>query len=313
MRRARGVALIIALVVVALATMMATRIGAQSALDQRRGATLLAQEQGLLVALGAETWAIEVLHDDAQHSTRDSLDEAWATPLPPIPIEDGTVEGQIEDLQGRFNLNNLIKPDGTKNQVMFDVFQRLLARLQLEPKWASLMMDWIDADQIADGIDGAEDGYYTGLTPPYRTANRPITSTSELLALPGFGPDRYRVLAPFVAALPVGSAINVCTAAGELLDSLAPGLSTFSQDPKQLALNRQKGCFPYLQDVRAAVDPLLQPAERTVVDAALSESTRWFRGTIVVSIGTTELTLYSLIERMPGGYSRVVLRTLGTE
>ena len=45
----------------------------------------------------------------------------------------------------------------------------------------------------------------------------------------------------------------------------------------------------------------------------LSESSKWFRGTIVVSIGTTELTLYSLFERNPGGYSRVVLRTLGTE
>ena len=83
MRRARGVALIIALVVVALATILATRIGAQSALDQRRGATLLAQEQAFQVALGAEAWAIEILREDAERSKRDSLDEAWATPLPP--------------------------------------------------------------------------------------------------------------------------------------------------------------------------------------------------------------------------------------
>ena len=61
MRRARGVALILALVVVAIATVIATRIGAEGALDQRRGATLLAQEQAFQVALGAETWAIEVL------------------------------------------------------------------------------------------------------------------------------------------------------------------------------------------------------------------------------------------------------------
>ena len=313
MRRARGVALIIALVVVALATMLATRIGAQSAIDQRRGATLLQQEQAFQVALGAEAWAIETLRDDAERSQRDSLDESWATPLPPVPIEGGTVEGRLEDLQGRFNLNNLVKSDGTKNDATFAVFQRLLVRLQLEPKWASLLVDWIDTDTVADGIDGAEDGFYTGLSPPYRTPNRPITSTSELLALPGFGPDRYRRLAPFVAALPVGSAINVCTAPGEVLDALAPNLNTFSQDPQQLATNRQKGCFPYAQDVKAAIDPLLTPGERKLIDPMLAESTRWFRGTIVVSIGTTELTLYSLFERIPGGYSRVVLRTLGTE
>lgn len=313
MRRARGVALIIALVVVALATVLATRIGAQGALDQRRGATLLMQEQGFQVALGAEAWAIEILREDAERSKRDSLDEIWATPLPPIPIEGGMVEGRLEDLQGRFNLNNLVKADGTKNEAAFAIFQRLLTRLQLEPKWASLMVDWIDSDVIADGVDGAEDGVYTGLSPPYRTPNRPITSTSELLALPGFGSDRYRILQPFVSALPVGTPINVCTAPGELLDSLAPNLNAFGQDPKQLATNRQKGCFPLAQDVKAAVDPLLKPEERKLIDPMLSESSKWFRGTIVVSIGTTELTLYSLFERNPGGYSRVVLRTLGTE
>ena len=313
MRRARGVALIIALVVVALATMLATRIGAQGALDQRRASTLLAQEQAFQVALGAEAWAIEILRDDAERSQRDSLDESWATPLPPVPIDGGTVEGRLEDMQGRFNLNNLIKTDGTKNEATFAVFQRLLARLQLEPKWASLLVDWIDSDNVADGIDGAEDGFYTGLSPPYRPPNRPITSTSELLALPGFGPDRYRRLQPFVAALPVGTPLNVCTAPGEVLDSLAPTLSTFSQDPKQLATNRLKGCFPYAQDVKALVDPLLTADERKAIDPLLAESTHWFRGTIVVSIGTTEVTLYSLIERIPGGYSRVVLRTLGTE
>ena len=313
MRRARGVALIIALVVVALATMLATRIGAEGARDQRRGATLLAQEQAFQVALGAEAWAIEILRADAESSKRDSLDEAWATPLPPIPIEGGTVEGRLEDLQGRFNLNNLITASGTKNSAMFAVFQRLLARLQLEPKWASLLVDWIDADTVADGIDGAEDGYYTGLAPPYRPPNRPITSTSELLALPGFGIERYRKLEPFVAALPVGTALNVCTAPGEVLDALAPSLNAFGQDPKQLAANRVKGCFPYAADIKAAIDPLLNPDERKVIEPLLAESSKWFRGTTVVSIGTTELTLYSLFERNPGGYSRVVLRTLGTE
>jgi general secretion pathway protein K len=312
-RRARGVALIIALVVVALATILATRIGAEGALDQRRGATLLAQEQAFQVALGAEAWAIEILRADAESSQRDSLDESWATPLPPIPIEGGTVEGRVEDLQGRFNLNNLIDANGVKNEPMFLVFQRLLVRLQLEPKWASLLVDWIDADTVADGMDGAEDGFYTGLSPPYRPPNRPITSTSELLALPGFGIDRYRAIQPFVAALPVGTPLNVCTAPGEVLDSLAPALNAFGQDPKQLATNRQKGCFPYAADVKAAIDPHLTPDERRVIEPMLVESTKWFRGTIVVSIGTTELTLYSLFERNPGGYSRVIMRTLGTE
>ena len=314
MRRARGVALIIALVVVALSTVMATRIGAQSMLDQRRAATLLAQEQGFQVALGAETWAIEVLRADYEHNNRQvTLDQAWATPLPPLAIDGGTLSGQLEDLAGRFNLNNLINADGSKNVYAFAWFQRLLARLELEPKWASLLLDWIDPDTIADGADGAEDGVYTGFSPPYRPPNRPITSTSELLALPGFGIERYRLLAPYVAALPVGTALNVCTASGLVLDTLAPSLAAFSQDSKQLATNRQKGCFPALADVTAMLTPLLKPEEKEGALRLIGESSRYFRGQTLVSIGTTELTLYSLFERNPGGYSRVLLRTLGTE
>jgi general secretion pathway protein K len=314
MKRPRGVALIIALVVVALATVMATRIGAQSALDQRRAANLLAQEQAFQVALGAETWAIEVLRADYEHNNRQvTLDQPWATPLPPMPIDGGELTGRLEDLAGRFNVNNLVNADGTKNAFAFAWFQRLLTQLQLEPKWASLLLDWIDPDTIADGVDGAEDGVYTGFSPPYRPPNRPITSTSELLALPGFGIERYRLLAPYIAALPVATPLNVCTASGLVLDTLAPGMAAFGQDPKQLATNRRKGCFPALADVTAMITPLLQPQEKDAALRLVGESSRYFRGETIVSIGTTELTLYSLFERNPGGYSRVVLRTLGTE
>jgi general secretion pathway protein K len=314
MRRTRGVALIIALVVVALATVLATRIGAESALDQRRAATLLAQEQVMQVALGAEAWAIEVLRADFERNNRQvTLDQAWATPLMELPIDGGSLTGQLEDMEGRFNVNNLVNPDGTKNLFAFAWFQRLLAKLQLEPKWASLLLDWIDPDTIADGIDGAEDGVYTGFNPPYRPPNRPITSTSELLALPGFGIERYRTLAPFVAALPVGTPLNVCTASGPVLDTLAPSLVAFAADAKQLATNRQKGCFPTAADVTSMITPLLKPQEKEAAMRLYGETSRYFRGTTIVSIGTTELTLYSLIERNPGGYARVVLRTLGTE
>jgi general secretion pathway protein K len=315
MRRARGVALILALVVVALATILATRIGATGALNERRAAGLLAQDQAFQVALGGEAWAIEILRDAKGSSKFDSLDQLWATPLPPIPIDGGTVQGRIEDMTGRFNLNNLVNADGTKNQIYFDQFTRILAALELEPKWASLLLDWIDPDSIVEDVDGAEDGVYLSQVPPYRAANRQITSTSELLALPGFGADRYRRLAPYVAALPRGTPLNVCTASGLVLDSLAPGMNSFSQDPAQLATNRQKGgCFPLRNDVVNALSPLIKvPGQAQKIQDSLVQATEWFRVTVVVDLGTTELTLYSLLDRNPGGFSRVILRTLGTE
>ena len=266
-----------------------------------------------MIALGAEAWAAEILREDAERNRRDSLDEVWATPLPPLPIEGGSVTGRLEDLQGRFNLNNLVKPDGTKNPVTFAQFTRLLLALQLEPKWASLVLDWIDPDTVADGVDGAEDGVYAGQNPPYRAANRAITNTSELLALPGFGLERYRRLQPFVAALPAGTALNVCTAPGPVLDSLADNFTVFGQDAKQLAANRERGCFPMVADVEAGLQSVLSAEELQALRGTLGEQSSWFRATTRVSIGSTQLTLYSLLQRNPGGYSRAVLRSLGTE
>jgi len=72
----------------------------------------------------------------------------------------------------------------------------LLVSVGLEAKWAQLARDWIDADDQPGSPDGAEDAVYTSQTPPYRTGNWPMTSTSEMMNLPGFGYDRYRKLAP---------------------------------------------------------------------------------------------------------------------
>src|SRR5205823_9690550 len=94
------------------------------------------------------------------------------------------------------------------------------------------LIDWIDWNGAPSIPDGAEDTVYMGLTPAYRTANRYITSTSELLALPGFGRDRYLALAPYVTALPADGSVrvNICTAPGKVLDAYL-GHPDFGSDP----------------------------------------------------------------------------------
>lgn len=217
----RGVALITAVLIVALATILAVNVGFRGMLDQRRSATLFALDQGQLVALGAEAWAADVLRQDLQDSKTDHLGETWAKPLPPLPIDGGTVEGRLEDMQGRFNVNNLVHADGTTNPEAVKQLERLLAVLEIEPAWASAMADWIDEDTQPGFPDGAEDSVYSGQTPAHLAANMPVTRASELMVLPGFGAERYAKLEPYVTALPVGVPLNVCTAAGIVLDALS--------------------------------------------------------------------------------------------
>jgi len=213
------------------------------------------------------------------------------------------LQASLEDLQGRFNLNNLVNNDTTGDPVQLQAFILLLERLGLEPKWAGYIVDWIDGNITSSIPDGAEDSVYMGQTPPYRTANRYITSTSELLALPGFGRDRYLKLAPFVTALPVPTQVNLCTAPGEVLDAYL-GHPDFSSDPESLAKNRANvsACFPTQKEYEAAfADPKLLLKVRPKI----AQVSSYFRLTSFITIGSAEFNLYSLLYQDPQGAGTV--------
>lgn len=310
--RQRGVALITAVLMVALATILAVDVGFRGYLDQRRAMTLFALDQGYEVGLGAEAWAADILRTDSRESPQtDHPAEVWATPIPSLPIDGGEIEGQLEDMQGRFNLNGLLRADGTVDREAVAQLERLLEALDLEPRWASFIADWIDADTNPGFPDGAEDGVYSGQSPPFRPANMPITRTSELLVLPEFGLERYLILEPYVTALPVGTPLNVCSASGIVLDSLGTDTSNreFGGDPEHTAQMREERCFPTLNDLK----PVLGEARFNELQERLSERSSYFQATVWVTIGTTQFTLYSLLYRTNnGGFVRPVLRSFGS-
>lgn len=306
--RQRGVALIMAIVMVAIATVLAVRIGTRASLDQRRTEGLIALDQGWQVALGAEAWAVEVLRKDREDSQTDHLGERWAQPVPPLPVDGGAVRGALEDMQGRFNLNNLLTDDGRVNEGAVARLERLLENAGANRRWARIAADWLDSDTVPGFPDGAEDGNYLSQNPPYLAANGPVTTVTELMALPGMTLEQYLRIRPFVAALPVGTNINVCTASAPVLAALVEGRTDFG-DADSLLANRRHGCFPTMEDLRAT----LGGDEFHALQPIISESSNWFRAVTAVSIGTSELTLYSLIERDSAGSSRIVLRSTGTE
>jgi general secretion pathway protein K len=310
-RSQRGIALITAMVLVAIAAVLATAIGFASAMSAKRATTMFGADQSLLAGEGAEAMAAYVLKQSVVGSTSMSLDQPWAQPYGPFPLGEGvTLEfAQIEDQQGKFNINNLAD-GGATDQYSMQQFQQLLSLLGLETKWAGILADWIDVDNTPNSPDGAEDSVYLTQTPPYRAANMPVTSISELLALPGFGRDRYNRLAPYIAALPPGTTINICTASGVLLDALS-GKTEYSTDASILANGRQqnKGCFPSQQVFNASVASQSQAQ----LQGRIGTTSSYFRLRSTITIGTARFTLYSLLYTDPSGQIRPILRTFGTE
>lgn len=228
MKRHRGVALITALLVVALVTATAVAMASRQQLDIRRTANVLQRDQAYVYALGAEVMGREVLgKDDAK---TDDKEEDWAQSAISIPFQGGLLSGALEDLQGRFNINNLVK-NGVRSPWDVERFKNLLKLIKENSEdreiWkdaepgdlANAVTDWVDQDnEPLSG--GAEDNDYLQGPRPYRAANAPMTSISELLLVRGFTGPIYQQVAPWVSVLPVRTRINVNTAKEYILRAL---------------------------------------------------------------------------------------------
>jgi len=239
-------------------------------------------EQAYLYALGSEIVAFAVLTQDAKDNKHDSLDEYWALKLPPNPVEGGQIYGELEDLQGRFNINNLSKAINSKYQgADLQQFRRLLNNLKLDANLANAVVDWLDADLESSIPDGAENDYYIGLEKPYRAGNTLLSSPSELRLIKGFEKDdTYKTLLPYISALPEATAINVNTAPAAVLKSLSSTLKDADVDKIIDRLGAEaedsSGGEPF-KDIRAFESFIRQnPSNKNFTAENMAVSTNYF-------------------------------------
>ncbi|OJU57644.1 MAG: general secretion pathway protein GspK [Acinetobacter sp. 39-4] len=220
----RGVALLTILVMVALATILAATIAKRQTNTAENTGYLMRQDQSLLYAKSAEAFFSELLIQDSDNgSSIDHLQENWAKPMPPFPVEDGSVSGKLLDESGKFNLNNLVKADG--NQVDDSArrwFEKLLQRVGLPAELSQAVIDWQDTNDEVTGAMGADSSYYQGLDPAYLTPNTKFHSVEELKLVRGFEGKNYDLIKPYVTALPEQTKVNMNTAPALLLASIDP-------------------------------------------------------------------------------------------
>ncbi len=306
----RGVALVTAMLLMVIGVLLAAKLSWDSQLHLRRATTAMDMQQARLFAMGAETIAIEAIRRLDTEPNFDLATDDYFTPLTiPVGIEEtdlGTMTGQLSDLQGRLNLNSLIVNDGTGstvNAVVQEQLISLLDNLRLDVGLADAIIDWIDLDTLPQQR-GAEDGVYTSLDPPYRPANREFTHISELLAVQGIGPDEYKLLQQYVTVLPGPPAcagaeatpINLNFASAELMAALDPDISR-SQADAWFDIIQRDGLTDMTQ---LGIDAASQPGAQVLIDNSyVGMVTHCFGLTVYVTIGSSVLSMYSVLERMP--------------
>jgi len=303
LQQQRGVAVLTAILIVAIGTSIAVSLLWESTLDQRRTESAVLGDQGLLWVQGAEAWAADILRQDLVDSPdADSFADIWAIELAPLPVEGGTIAGHLEDLQGRFNVNNLLNADGTENTLMLEAFQRLLTSLNIDPTIAGRTVDWLDTDTEPRFPDGGEDVEYAGQDIPYRTANVIVTSTSELMAITGMDGESYAAIEPYIAALPQGTTLNVNTAPNYVLAALSDDIDLSTAD--SLIFERADAEFV---DIEASFGGLV---EDDLFPTLQGVSTH-FLLTATVTLGNSQTTIRSVLQRDPSGITRAIFRNLG--
>lgn len=200
----RGIALITALLVVALATVAAVGMTVRGQADIRRTSAVFERDMSRHIAAGAESMVLQLLEQ-----VKGPNDLPWDTclsPVLPFEVEGIRLQAALENMQCRYNLNALSGAD----EVEQGYFASLVDRVSQEagvsmPAGAQLALavtDWMNPE--------TDDPVYRLADPPRVSGNRQMILGSELNSVSGMSSEAWQALAPYVTAYPgTASAIDL--------------------------------------------------------------------------------------------------------
>jgi len=200
-KKNRGIALIIAMVAIAVLSVLAFAFAASMKVETRLAMNADSEQQMLWMGRAGVETARWILSEEMTipNEQYDSLNQIWAGgpggmgetnsalagfSLNNIPLGSGQFSLKIVDMERKMNINT-----ATPMQI-----QQALTAMGVDADSISTVSDsigdWIDGDD-APRAAGAESDYYQGLTPPYYAKNAPFDDLSELLLVKGVTPDMY--------------------------------------------------------------------------------------------------------------------------
>ncbi|CAG9298377.1 type II secretion system minor pseudopilin GspK [Celerinatantimonas diazotrophica] len=313
--RQQGVALLIVLLIITIMVVLASKMALTGRMDIARLNDVKTQSDNWQRLLSAEQLALSVLRDSMRDSTRLSLNQKWAKQVT-LPVDGGSIRGQIVDASRCFNLNALGQPNDASGQSMVQtLFYRLLVIEKVPAQKAQMIAaatrDWVDSHSHALAGGGEDEVYQDA---GYKAPNTMLVDVSQWREVRGVDEQIYRRLSPLLCALPTQRLridINTLQSAqAPLLEMLFYGYLTREKALKVIAQRPSRG-FQTVDQI-FTLPELAKVKLMHGVHSVLAVTSYYFVAKMQArSDDGTQQVLYSFIERQGSDKFNVRRRMLG--
>jgi general secretion pathway protein K len=303
-RKQQGAAVLLALFVAALATMIVSALFYRQFVLLRTIENQQLMAQSRLLLRGALDWGRAILREDANRSSYDALSEPWAQPLAETRLDQlgetsvlaaqASIAGSMEDAQSRLNLRNLIDK-GEIVESELEALRQLCTLLQVPAQTAELIaqrMQLALPSNVVDDGGRAPDSAGVGST----VRPIPLMLPQDLLSIPGISAEAAQRLAPYIVVLDERTPVNVNTARPEVIAARVPEMSL--SDARALVAERER--ISYFNNV-GEVRTRLGAKANGVGEADIATASRFFfvRGEVKLDRAVTRME--ALVRRgVPG-------------
>jgi general secretion pathway protein K len=305
-RAQRGAAILMAMLTVVLVATLASAMLWQQWRQVEIESAQRARVQSQWILTGALDWARLILREDGRQGGSDNLTEPWAVPLAPArlstflaaqqgqatvgddddPSQEAFLSGNIQDLQSRLNLINLVEGDKV-HATTRAVWARLFKQLSLPEAELDTLTEQLLLAAAAGGTTPK-----TAAVESTNAIQTPLmpSSVAELGWL-GLSASTLSAIAPYITLLPVRTVVNLNTAPLEVLVASVPNLTP--AQARQLIQSRATQPLDTLMDALLVVtDPKVKfdPAEQGV-------ASRFFSVTGQLRVGSNTVEEQSMLQR----------------
>lgn len=287
---AKGSALLTALFIMTLVAIVATAMTVRLQLDIYRTRIIIDHDKLYLAAQAVNSWALsELSNKKIRFNTLDAQGMVAQYPTKMAALYPKVkLSGGIYDLQGRFNLNNLIE------KKWIPVFVNLLEQTSPTLKngerlsVAQATKDWLMNYDLARGKDNYT-SYYLAQKPPYYPGRQLMKSVSEFRLIKDVSAETFTNLAPFITVLPELTSININTAPQKVLMGLGNGISE-AHSSELIAARGEQG-IENLKEIGELLKKLDIPNDEITIDS------QYYLSVANASNDESNIVVYTLLKR----------------